>query len=281
MIKKILIILGAIFVLFVAYIGMSYGPGIKKFLTMERVDLAPALVAFVGYGGNSLVLVSEDETEALISDTKMLGGAKKLRTFLDETAPDAAVTIVNTHFHPDHTGGDKLFPNAKIISGAYKETQWSTATRMKKLPDVQIPVNESYTFTIGAATIVVRNLGRGHTWNDVCVLLKNRGILQTGDLVFNAWHPALLPDDGCGVPGWMACLDSMVAINGVETVIPGHGVIGGREVLQNMKNYFVDMQNAVADEEKVARLEEKYKDYFKIPGTSSVRASVDFIRSIR
>jgi len=276
-IKKIILIVLILLALLIAYIGVSYGPGIKKFLTLEHVDLAPDLVALVGYGGNSLVLISDDKSEALIVDTKMLGGAKKLKVFLDETAPNAAVTIVNTHFHLDHTGGDNLFPNAKIIAGAYTAEQWTRATRMERLPDEQIAVGDACTFTIGADTVVARNIGRGHTWNDVCVFLKNRGILHTGDLVFNTWHPALLPDDGCDISGWTAALDSMLAIEGVKTVIPGHGPVGGREVLVNMKDYFVDVQNAVGDEERIKELEIKYADYFEIPGTSSVRNSVKFL----
>ena len=281
MIKKIILIVLVVLALFVAYVGVSYGPGIKKFLTLERIDLAPDLVVFVGYGGASLVLTSADKNEALIVDTKMFGGAKALKAYMDDTGPNAQVTIVNTHFHADHAKGDALFPDAKIIAGAYSRAQWKSRSGMDRFPDVQIAVGNAYTFTIGADTVIARNLGRGHTWNDVVVWLKNRRILHTGDLVFNTWHPALLPADGCDVTGWMACLDTMLADYDAETVIPGHGPIGGKEVLQNMKNYFVDVQNAVGNERRIKELEGKYKDFFEIPGTSSVRNSVEFISGER
>ena len=278
MIKKIIISILILVAAFVAYIGVSYGPAIKKYLTMERFVLAPDLVAFIGYGGNSIVFISADKSEALIVDTKMLGGAKALHRYIQKMAPNAKVTIVNTHFHPDHTRGNKRFPGATVISSAYTREQWQSRTGMQRLPDVRVQTGEAYTFTIGVDTIIVRNLGRGHTWNDAVVWLKNRKLLLTGDLVFNTWHPALLPEDGCDVDGWIACLDSMLQDFDAETVIPGHGPMGGREVLLNQRDYFVSIRHAVGDERQIQRLEEKYKDYFEIPGTSSVRKTAEMFK---
>ena len=102
---------------------------------------------------------------------------------------------------------------------------------MDRLPDVALTIGEEHVFSIGDDTIRVRNMGSGHTWNDVIVYFENWKILMTGDLVFDRWHPAVLKPDGANVSKWIDNLNFMINNYDAETVIPGHGSVSQQRFL--------------------------------------------------
>lgn len=277
--KKFLTLLSALIVMFVLYIGISYGPGMTIFLSLREEPLDDHLMAFIGYGGNSIVLSSVDKSQVLIVDTKMAGGAKKLYTYILGSAPDARVTIVNTHFHGDHTMGNKKFPGAQIIAGAYKPEEWVKASGMDRLPDMMLKVGDEQVFTFGDDIVHVRNVGRGHTWNDVVVYLQKRKLLITGDLVFNGWHPALFAKDGGNVQSWTNALGTLLASYDIKTVIPGHGSITDSTAIEAQKNYFTSISDAVGNQAQLEEVKKRYKGYFSLPGGTSMKRTIKFIRS--
>jgi cyclase len=232
------------------------------------------LTVYLGGGGNSIVLTSEDGSQALVVDTKMRSAAKKLR---DEVKA-AEITIVNTHAHYDHTGGNALYPSAKIISGAYTNEQWDNdSKKTSRYPDLALKPGEEKVIKLGSETVRIRNMGRAHTWNDVVVYCEKRKILVTGDLVFIDMHPALYTKSGANVASWIGVLDSLASRYKIKTLIPGHGKISDQTALAVMKDYFVSIGDAIGKPDKQAELKKKYKDYFTLPGIFSFRNTTKFI----
>jgi glyoxylase-like metal-dependent hydrolase (beta-lactamase superfamily II) len=277
--KKLLFLLLALVVVLVLYIGISYGPGMTLFLSLREEPLDDQLMSFIGYGGNSIILSSTDKSQVMIVDTKIAGGAKKLAAYVLNIKPDARVTIVNTHFHGDHTAGNRKFPGAQIIAGAYKPDEWFKATGMDRLPDIMVKVGEEQVFAFGDDTVHVRNVGRGHTWNDVVVYLQNRKLLMTGDLVFNGWHPALFAKDGANVQSWTSALDTMLKDYDIKTVIPGHGSITDSTAIVDQKNYFISISAAIGNPAQLEEVKKRYKGYFSLPGGTSMKRTIEFIRN--
>ena len=78
-------------------------------MKVETIQYDPQLTIYLGGGGNSVVLTSEDGSAAFIVDTKMRGAAEMLRDKIK--AKD--ITIVNTHDHFDHVGGNSSLPAGK------------------------------------------------------------------------------------------------------------------------------------------------------------------------
>jgi len=261
--KKIALVILILLLIGILYIAIQYGNALTSFFSLEQKELAPNLMAFIGNGGNSLVLFSRESSQVLIVDSKMFKGAKILRHYVDELVDDANIILVNTHFHADHAGGNKLFPDAELIASRYSQDQWENRDG-EKYADLIVEFGETYTFTVGADSVKVCTL-HGHTGGDLIVYIPTRSVLHTGDLVFNHWHPALLPRDGFDLNGWIASLDTMITEYKADTVIPGHGNIGGAELLREMKSYFVDFRQASSDAE-IRALKHRYNDYLSLPG---------------
>jgi len=276
--KKVLLIVSLLIVIIIAVGGFYFWKIYQQFGKVEIVQLDPQLTVYLGGGGNSIVLTSEDGSKAVIVDTKMRRAAKKLR---DEVKA-AEITIVNTHAHYDHTGGNALYPSAKIISGAYTNEQWDSDSRKKsRYPDLAIKPGEEKVIKIGSETVRIRNMGRAHTWNDLVVYCKKRKLLVTGDLVFIDMHPALYTKSGANVASWIGVLDSLASRYEIKTLIPGHGKISDQTALAVMKDYFISIGDAIGKPDKQAELKKKYKEYFTIPGMFSFRNTAKFIEKER
>jgi cyclase len=276
--KKALLIIGLLIVVIIIVGGFYFWKIYQQFAKTETIQLDPQLTIYVGGGANSIVLTSEDGSKALVVDTKMRSAAKKLR----ETVKASDIMIVNTHAHFDHTGGNALFPSAKIISGAYTNEQWDKESKKtSRYPDVALKPGEEKVIKIGSEIVRIRNMGRAHTWNDVVVYCEKRKLLVTGDLVFLDMHPALYTESGANVASWIGVLDSLANRYKIKTLIPGHGKISDQSALVVMKDYFVSIGDAIGKPEKQAALKKKYKDYFSLPGIFSFRNTTKFIEKER
>ncbi len=239
----------------------------------ETIDYDDHLKIFTGGGCNSIVLSAEEEDKVLIVDTKYLKGAKHLRKAI--TASD--ITIVNTHFHMDHARGNKLYPEAFVISGICSWKHWDFDTGRSKRPDKILQPGEKFSIQFGKEVAHVINVGNAHTATDCIVYLEKRKVLVAGDLVWVNIHPMVL-DSNCHIANWLKALDTIDTSYEIETLIPGHGAIANKPALNAMRDYFLSIQGALHDPAKLRMIRNKYKAYKPIPITNSISNTVKKIR---
>jgi cyclase len=83
--------------------------------------------------------------------------------------------------------------------------------------------------------------GRAHTSGDALILLAREKILFMGDVAFFG----VTPLNGSGfVADWIRVCDRMLADERVETIVPGHGPVGGKAELRDMRGYLTLLLNA-------------------------------------
>jgi glyoxylase-like metal-dependent hydrolase (beta-lactamase superfamily II) len=85
--------------------------------------------------------------------------------------------------------------------------------------------------------------GEGHTESDLVLYLPDDDILFSGDLVFNSCHPYVSHGN---ITKWNAWLEFINSLE-VSTIMPGHGQVGTRELIEQMKNYLLDLEITAAD----------------------------------
>jgi glyoxylase-like metal-dependent hydrolase (beta-lactamase superfamily II) len=99
---------------------------------------------------------------------------------------------------------------------------------------------------VGNTAANLRHIGAGHTDNDVFIYLPDLNILHTGDLCFHGLHPFFDRPAGANTAGWIRSNQAMLEVCNDDTiVIPGHGEVGGPDIMRAQIEYFEKTVNAV------------------------------------
>jgi glyoxylase-like metal-dependent hydrolase (beta-lactamase superfamily II) len=246
----------------------------NKIIKIKVIQFDSNLKIYIGGGGNSIVLTSRDGLNAVIVDTKFLTGPGRLKK--DVKAKN--VTIINTHYHPDHTNGNRLFPGATIIAGEYSQEQWKNGLLMNsRYPDITIKPGKDHVILIDDEIVHVTNMGQAHTRNDLIVYFEKRKILATGDITFNRMHAVMFKDE-CSVSSWIGTLEKLESRYKEVEVVPGHGDMTDARIFSEVRGYFIDAGSAVGNQSKQKESKEKYNSYFSIPGIISFCKTMEFIK---
>jgi cyclase len=157
-------------------------------------------------------------------------------------------TLVNTHHHPDHTAGNGLFAAATIVahdrarsemkllglphnSGVWTDVDYGDL-------ELTLPfLTFADRLTLWADDLRCELLYAGapaHTTNDIVVWIPERSVLFAGDLLFNGGTPFLLSGS---VLGAIDVLENFLRPLGAKTIIPGHGPVGGPELIEPVLDY--------------------------------------------
>ena len=252
---------------------------IKSFFYIESIQYDKNLTLALGGGGNSAILNSD--TEVLVIDTKFAFHTKKLHTLVKAIAGNKPVIVISTHLHPDHVGGNALYNGSKIYAGGnYTKESWEKLSSGAALPTDWI--KDTMELKLGDETVIIKNIPYNiHTKSDVVVYLKNRKMLFTGDIVLNEQAPFLNNESGADSRGYLRAFDELQKLYKIEKIIPGHGAIGGSEIIPAFKQYFEDMRVAADQPAKENEMLEKYKNWRQLPMVMSNKKVIQFMRHER
>lgn len=231
----------------------DYGLNVKK--------LDDHLYAVLGEGGNSGVFICD--TAVVVIDTKMKQGAERLYRWVNDRAKGKKIYIINTHVHKDHTSGNHLYSNAIIMAGDYGVQFWDALSSKEDLPNRWLA--DTLLLPMGDDTLLIENVGQVHTFSDVIVYFKNRKVLFAGDIVLNKYHPYLDEHAGSNIENYINTLSGFIKEFTIKQVVPGHGEIGGSELVNNFRQYMIDMEDVAAYPDNEIKMREKYSKYLSLP----------------
>ena len=149
--------------------------------------------------------------------------------------------IVNTHYHPDHRGGNGVVgPEAVVISTAFTRTKTGSAGAGYALNETLGA--KGVTLYVGGHEVRIYHPGPAHTLGDVVVYFPDEHAIATGDLFLTNSCPAM--DDG-DMENWIVALDQMLGLP-VEHFVPGHFELATKDKLRRFRNYLADLRDQVA-----------------------------------
>jgi glyoxylase-like metal-dependent hydrolase (beta-lactamase superfamily II) len=228
-----------------------------------------------GFMVNSHLIAGE--RDAILVDAQFIRSeAAKAIQMVKESGKNLKYILV-THGHPDHffwlEDFQNAFPDARIVAagdvipdiesyGPKAIAMWKPVFK-DEIPDSFVtpePVNSTSLFLDGQE-IQLLSLKDGESVHATAVWIPGSRALIAGDLAYNRVHLWLRenrPD------GWLAILDRLEKLQ-PATVYPGHGPVGGPEVLAADREYIQAFITATAApatrEEAMAKLKAAYPDY--------------------
>jgi cyclase len=237
-------------------------------------QIGPGLYAYISDNdgsANSTFLVGKEAILVVDTGVDAKEGGKLLAAIRSVSSLPVKY-IVNTHYHPDHRGGNSVVgPDAVVISTDWTRDRMISMNRVP--PAVNIPrltFSEALTVHIDPYTAKVYFPGKAHTSGDAMVYFPEQHAIATGDLFLTRSSPAM--DEG-SVKSWIRALDQALDLP-VEAIVPGHFELAGKPELQRFRDYLKDlylqvqtMHDTGASVEVVRRNihMEKYSDFRQYP----------------
>jgi len=165
--------------------------------------------------------------------------------------------LLNTHHHPDHTGGNKVLrPSVtKIVAHQNAPTLQRKQAAAQKTEDNQAYADETFTdtwrATVGDEVVSGKYYGAGHTSGDAVFFFERANIVHMGDLMSHQRHPRVDRPSGASIRNWLVSLERVVKDHNADTIyIFGHAKVGapvtgsGKDLL-TLRDYFSSMLDYV------------------------------------
>lgn len=225
------------------------------------LKVAPDLFCVVHsfpWPANSLIAVMENG-EILLVDTPYTSEAtESVISWIDKTFGNRNIKAVNSHFHTDRLGGNEallkrnipiysseLTPKAIQTSGK-SSLEWM-ADQVKDDSIKQNYLHFKYTYptiifnskkglvlTFGNEKVQLKFLGAGHSMDNLFIFFPKKKLIFGGCaiLALETRTPGNVRDGN--KEAWGKTLD-LINTNGYHIVIPGHGKMGGVELIKHTK----------------------------------------------
>ena len=213
----------------------------------ERVDLEvqvitdnlymlanASTVQGMGGGGNTAIWVMADGV-ALV-DTKINGYGQDIIAHVAELTDKPITTVINTHTHYDHSGGNTEFPDTvDFVVHENTRAQMARDTcepvtncdafkggNAKYLP--QTTYSDRMSLFAGPDQIDLYHFGRGHTDGDTFIVFKAARTMHTGDMFQRKGLPFIdvVNGNGSATEFGSTLRKAVAGVTDVDIVIPGH-----------------------------------------------------------
>jgi glyoxylase-like metal-dependent hydrolase (beta-lactamase superfamily II) len=220
----------------------------------HRVQLVPNIGVI---GGTHSVLVIETGMGPR--------NAEKVFKFAADYAKGRRLYLTTTHFHPEHAFGAQVFAGQATFLinkaqaddlaakgpgylGMFRGLGEPVARQLEgvELVTPDLVYDDAYDLDLGGRVVRLRATGRGHTRGDQVITVPDAGVLFTGDLAETgqfAIFPWFPPHD-TDVSGtrWITVMERL-ATQGPRVVVPGHGDVGGPQLLADVHDYLQELRD--------------------------------------
>jgi cyclase len=229
-----------------------------------------------GWGrSNAGLVASDDGARSLLVDTLFdLELTRDMLAALRDATPAAEriAIVVNTHANGDHCYGNALVAGADIVASLACAAEMARlppaalADLVRAAPDMGevgaflldifggfnfegvelVPPDRTFTgeleLSIGDRPVHLIEVGPAHTDGDVIVHVPDAGVVFAGDIIFHGGHPIVWTGP---TANWIAACDRLLGLEGVTTVVPGHGPVTTLDTVADLKGYFEHLTNEV------------------------------------
>ena len=225
---------------------------------IKTTKITESIYMLEGAGGNIGVLTGNDGI--ILIDDQFAPLSAKIKKALRAISDKPVKFIINTHFHGDHTGGNKNFGEEGSIIVAHENTRKRLTTdqfiaafddHQKAYDYVAIPkitFTESIIFHVDSQTVEIFHVKNAHTDGDAIIHFTESNVFHTGDVFGPSGLPFIDQSNGGSIDGMIAAADLLLKlVNDQSKIIPGHGKLSGKKELTEYRNMLQTIRNRVAE----------------------------------
>jgi cyclase len=239
-----------------------------------------------GAGGRLGVLTGPDGV--LTVDASYAPLAEKVEAAIHAITPLPIRVLIDTHSHPDHTGGNPYFAKKGAIVFAREEV-WrdldqlppprvlaaigaaASFTDPARLPTVTYPMGGPLKIRFDGEIVDLIPVYSAHTDGDTIVRFEK------ADVYRNYGYPFIDPAHGGTFKGVVDALDVVSNLSGPNTqLVPGHGSIISRKDIDAYRAMILDIRARVAEMAKQGKsVQEVLAAKLTAPYDATVQGGLD------
>jgi cyclase len=209
-----------------------------------------------GSGGMIGILTGPDGV--FMVDTQFAPLTDKIVAAVKQVSNQPIRYVINTHVHPDHTGGNENVAKLGALLFSRDELRWRLAhpapgangaptppAPAGALP--KITYDGPVTFHLNGEEIQAIPVRRAHTDGDTLVHFVNNDVLMTGDYFRSLGFPNIDRANGGSLEGMLAGLAETIGMAGPNTkIIPGHGATVDRTAVMVHRDMIITVRDRIA-----------------------------------
>jgi len=229
--------------------------------------------------GNVTVQAGRDGV--LVVDTHFAQTAPKLLAAIRKLSDKPILWVVNTHAHPDHTGGNEALPKLANAAAGQRPriiAHQNVLNRMSatpppnqpRIPDALWPNDEYFMpqkdMSFNGEAVVVYHMPEAHTDGDSIVFFRKSDVISTGDLFTPGRYPFIDLNNGGSLQGLINAMNRILQLTvplkyqeGGTYIIPGHGRICDEAEIVEYRDMLTIIRDRVQDLIKKGRTLEQVK----------------------
>lgn len=241
-----------------AVCGYSRGQAPPDFSKVEikTTKLANNFYTLDGQGGTIGVLAGPDGI--FMVDDQFAPLSPKIMAAIKQISNSPIRFLVNTHVHPDHTGGNENFAKTGAVLISRDELRDRLAhpapaangTPGVPAPAAALPVvtyEGRMTFHMNGEEIRLIAIPRAHTDGDTLVYFPNSDVIMSGDFYRSIQYPNIDRANGGSLNGMLDGLGVIIGLSGPNTkIVPGHGPVVSRAEVMAHRDMILGIRDRVA-----------------------------------
>ena len=221
---------------------------------VRTVPITPTVYLLQGAGGN--IAVSAGNDAVFVVDAQFAPLTKKVQAAIAELTSNPVRFLVNTHWHPDHTGGNENLGKAGAVLRAHENVRRRMSTeqfivaqnrRIPKSPALALPIPITDTaFVLNGDSITVFHVPNAHTDGDLIVHFTKSNVIHMGDVFSSSSLPFIDVSSGGSINGIIEAADRVIAMSDDKTsIIPGHGAVANKARLMMYRDMIVTLRDRI------------------------------------
>ena len=198
-----------------------------------------------GAGGNIGLSIGEDGV--VMIDDQFAPLTDKILAAIRELNDGEIRFVINTHVHPDHTGGNENLGNMGILILARDEVRVRLSASQ---PESALPVltySDAITIHLNEEEVYAFPVPPAHTDGDTFIHFKNSDVIHAGDVFRTTAFPVIDTNNGGTLDGTLRALGVLIGTAGPDTkIVPGHGEVSSRMDVMGFRDMILDVKSKVA-----------------------------------
>lgn len=223
---------------------------------IKTTKLANNFYTLEGQGGTIGVLTGPDGV--FMVDAQFAPLSQKIAAAIKQISNGPIRFLVNTHVHPDHTGGNENFAKIGAVIIARDELRYRLAhpapaangTPGVPAPPAALPAityEGRMTFHMNGQEIRLIAIPRAHTDGDTLVYFPDSDVIMTGDFYRSIQYPNIDRVNGGSLDGMLNGLGLVIGLAGPNTkIVPGHGPVVGRAEVMAHRDMLLSIRDRVS-----------------------------------